>query len=96
MVLPITSDQHEYAKSVQEKLAAAGLRAQLDDRNEKVGYKIREAETQKIPFMLVVGQKEVDAGLVSVRKQKMGDLGQKTVDDFISEMQKSVLEKSIN
>ena len=96
IILPITDGQHEYAKSVQQKLTAAGLRVHLDDRNEKVGYKIREAETQKIPYMLVVGQKEVDAGLVSVRKQKVGDLGQKVVDTFISEIQQAVIEKSIN
>ena len=94
VVFPITDAQQQYGSQVLEKLKSAGIRAQLDDRNEKVGYKIREAETQKIPFMLVVGQKEADAGTISVRKQKEGDQGSSNLHDFIEKIIKATNEKS--
>ncbi len=82
-VLPIAERHHEYARSVVRKLKDAGLRVEMDDRNEKVGYKIREAELQKVPFILIVGDKEADAGAVAVRRRGMKDLGPMPVVEFI-------------
>jgi threonyl-tRNA synthetase len=85
VVLPITDRQLEYAKQVQEKLVAAGIRATLDDRSEKVNLKIRDAQLQKVPYMLVVGDREQQNGAVAVRNRKHGDQGAKSVDDFLAE-----------
>ena len=83
-VLPISENFSDYARDVYNKLMDAGIRAEIDERNEKVGYKIREAETGKVPFMLVVGEKEREAGTVSVRQHSKGDLGAKKLGDFIN------------
>ena len=72
-----------YAASVRDRLAAAGLRVELDGRQEKIGYKIREAQLQKIPYMLVAGDREAAEGTVSVRSRSGGDLGARTVDEFV-------------
>ena len=82
-VLPIADRHAAYAAAVRDQLAAAGLRAELDDRQEKIGYKIREAQLQKVPFMLVVGDREMTDGTVSVRSRAAGDRGPATVDAFI-------------
>lgn len=82
-VLPITDKQAEYAGQVRDQLRAAGFRVELDDRNEKVGLKIREAEKGKIPYMLVVGKRESEAHQVSVRKRSDGDLGAMGIPDVI-------------
>ena len=79
-----------------EQLNAAGLRAELDDRSEKIGYKIREAQNLKIPYMLVVGEKEAESGTVSVRHRKEGDLGAMTVEDFLSKALMQVATKAID
>ena len=81
-VLPISERHHEYAEKVAAELEAAGLRVEADLRNEKIGYKIREAQLQKTPYMLVVGDKEAETGTVSVRGRKDGDLGVMAVADF--------------
>ncbi len=81
-VLPITDKQAAYAQEVAEKLKAAGVRVTVDDRNEKVNLKIRDAQLQKVPWMLVVGGREAEAGQVAVRHRKRGDLGPIAVDDF--------------
>ena len=81
-VLPISERHHEYAEKVAAELEAAGLRVEADLRNEKIGYKIREAQLQKTPYMLVVGDKEAETGTVSVRGRKDGDLGAMAVADF--------------
>jgi threonyl-tRNA synthetase len=86
VVLPITDRQMEYARQVTARLAEAGLRAHLDDRNEKVNLKIREAQLQKIPYMLVVGEREAQAGTVAVRNRRHGDLGAKPIEEFLSEI----------
>ena len=83
VVLPISDRHLDYAASIRERLRAAGLRADLDERQEKIGYKIREAQLQKIPYMLVVGDKEVAEGAVSVRSRSGGDLGPDGVDEFV-------------
>ena len=92
-ILPITDNQHEYAYKLKEELQHKGIRVQVDDRNEKTGYKIREAQLQKIPYMLVVGAKEVEENAVSVRSREEGDIGKKSVDDFIEEILKKIEEK---
>ena len=84
-LLPIADRHTEYAKEVKEKLEAVGMRVELDDRNEKIGYKIREARMQRVPYMLVMGDNEVADGTLSVRSRKEGDLGAKTVDQFIAD-----------
>ncbi|MBN2091143.1 threonine--tRNA ligase [candidate division KSB1 bacterium] len=83
-VLPITDRQHEYAQKINQTLVDAGFRTKIDDRNEKIGYKIRDAETHKIPYMLVLGDKELEQGNVAVRKRGKTDLGVSALDDFIS------------
>ena len=82
-VLPIADRHAAYAAAVRDQLAAAGLRAELGDRQEKIGYKIREAQLQKVPFMLVVGDREMTDGTVSVRSRAAGDRGPATVNAFI-------------
>jgi threonyl-tRNA synthetase len=84
VVLPIADRHHDYARQVQEKLAAAGFRVEVDARNEKLGYKIREAQSLKLPYMLVVGDKDVEAGAVSVRSREQGDQGAQPLDAFIA------------
>ena len=84
-VLPITDRCMDYARTMLQELKAAGLRAEIDERSEKIGYKIREAQMQKLPYMLLIGDKEVEAGKVSVRERVRGDLGAKTVGEFLAE-----------
>jgi threonyl-tRNA synthetase len=84
IVLPITDRQADYARAVQKQLDGAGIRATIDERNEKVNFKIREAQLQKIPFMLVVGDREQENGQVSVRNRKHGDQGVKTAAEFLA------------
>ena len=82
-ILPIGFDQHEYAEAINAKFEAAGIRTFLDERNEKIGYKIRSAQLEKIPYMLVIGDNEKNAGTVAVRSRKEGDLGVMSVDEFL-------------
>jgi threonyl-tRNA synthetase len=93
-VLPITDRQLEYANQVCAKLRDAGLRATVDDRKEKVNLKIREAQLQKIPYMLVVGDREAQAGAVSVRNRKHGDQGVRSVDQFLVDIGRLVSDKT--
>src|SRR5580658_7780633 len=95
VVMPITDRQLDYAKKVHAQLEAAGFRAHLDDRKEKVNLKIREAQLQKVPYMLVVGDREAEAQSVSVRHRKHGDLGAKPVEQFITETTELVESKSV-
>ena len=90
IVLPITDSQNEYAQQVADQLGAAGIRTELDSRSEKVNFKIREAQLQKIPYMLVIGGREAEAGTVAVRHRKRGDLGAKPVDEFIAETRRLI------
>ncbi len=94
-VLPISDKYEEYAKSVEEKLDAAGIRIECDLRSEKIGYKIREAQMKKIPYMLIVGEKEASEGLVSVRSRAAGDEGAKTLDEFIISLKEEIGSKVI-
>ena len=83
-ILPIGVDQHEYAEKLQRKLEALNMRTELDERNEKIGYKIREAQLQKVPYMLVIGEKEMSEGKVAVRSRKTGESTVMTIDEFIA------------
>jgi threonyl-tRNA synthetase len=94
IVMPITEKQAEYAKAVHEKLVAAGFRADLDDRKEKINHKIREAQLQKVPYMLVIGDREIEAGTVSVRHRKRADMGSQPVEEFITMLREQVDSKS--
>ncbi len=91
-ILPISDAHNEYANSVKEQLEKEGIRIEIDDRNEKIGYKIREAQVQKVPYMLVVGEKEMECKTVGVRSRKDGDIGAIKIDEFI----KTVLEEIKN
>ena len=93
-VLPVTDRAHEYAKGLSQKLVDAGIRAEDDCRSEKLGYKIREAQMQKIPYMLVVGDREMENGTVSVRTRKGEDLGAMTMDAFLSKCLSEIASKS--
>ena len=85
VVLPIADRHADYARGVRDKLAAAGLRVELDERQEKIGYKIREAQLQKVPYMLVTGDREAAESTVAVRSRAGGDLGGKTLEQFIQD-----------
>jgi threonyl-tRNA synthetase len=95
-VMPITDNQLDYAKEVFEKFRAAGFRAELDDRSEKVGYKIRDWETKKVPYMIVLGDKEKQNGNITVRAHKKGDLGVFELNKFISQVTEERDSKKIN
>jgi len=84
VVLPISDRHLAYGASVRDRLKAGGLRAELDERQEKIGYKIREAQLQKVPYMLVVGDREAETGTVSVRERSGGDRGSSALDAFIA------------
>ncbi|MBC7087678.1 MAG: threonine--tRNA ligase [Tissierellales bacterium] len=83
-VLPISDKFNEYGYKIKEILENRGIRVEIDDRAEKIGYKIREAQVMKIPYMLVIGEKEVENELVSVRKRDLGDIGQMSLNDFLN------------
>ena len=94
-ILPISDKYADYSREVLDKLTEAGIRAEMDTRSEKIGYKIREAQTQKIPYMLVVGQKEEEEKTVSVRSRFAGDEGASSVESFIESIQKEIEEKNL-
>lgn len=95
-ILPITDAQLEFAREVEGKLKAKGIRVEVDDTNEKIGYKIRKAQLEKVPYMLVMGAKEVEANAVAVRSRKTGDVGQMPVDEFIAKLQSEIKTKAID
>ena len=92
-VLPISDKYMDYAENVLAQLKDSGIRAELDSRAEKIGYKIREAQMQKVPYMLVVGAKEEESGLVSVRSRFEGDEGQKSTAEFIAALKEEIAQK---
>ena len=89
-ILPISDAHLDYANSVKEELASKGIRVEVDSRNEKIVYKIREAQVQKTPYMLVVGEKEIEEKAVGVRSRADGDIGQMKVEDFINKIQEEI------
>ena len=95
MVLNIADSNLEYAKSVKQQLLANGFRVELDDRNEKIGKKIREAQLQKIPYMIVIGDKERDDKVVAVRHRSLGDMGSMSLEELISKLKQESDSKEI-
>lgn len=95
-ILNIADAHLEYAQELRAKLEGYGLRVELDDRNEKIGKKIRDAQLEKVPYSLIIGDNEVKDNTVSVRKRFVGDMGIKPVDEFISDIMKEVASKAIN
>ena len=89
-VLPVSEKSHDYAVSVYEKLKQAGIRVELDKRDEKIGYKIREAQMKKIPYMLILGENESSTGTISVRSRDKGDLGASKLDEFIADIKEEI------
>jgi threonyl-tRNA synthetase len=96
VVMPISDRHLDYARGVRDRLAAAGLRVELDERQEKIGYKIREAQLQKIPYMLVTGDRESADGSVDVRSRSAGVLGPRPVDTFIADALDEIRRKDLN
>jgi len=95
-IMNITDNQSGYVNEIKDKLRAAGLRADVDLRNEKIGYKIREAQMQKIPYMLVIGDKEMSEGIVAVRSRKDGDIGTMQLEDFLAKVKEENDKKTNN
>ena len=94
-ILPITDAHHEYAKKLEAELRKMKVRVQVDARSEKTGYKIREAQLEKVPYMLVVGSQEVEGNLVAVRSRKDGDIGQMSFEEFKQKLQDEIENKSL-
>lgn len=92
-LLPITDGQKEYAREFALELQKSGIRFEVDDRNEKIGYKIREAQLEKVPYMLIIGEKETETGSVSVRSRKDGDLGQVVKAEFVEKILQEIKDK---
>lgn len=95
-VLPITGNEAEFAKDVAGKLRAAGIRAEVDARNEKIGYRIRQAQVEKVPYMAVVGKREAEAGQVAVRRRGAGDLGPQDLEAFIARVQAEISSRMLD
>ena len=96
VIIPIAERHHDYARDVLKQLTTAGIRVELDDRNEKMGYKIRAAQTRKVPYMLVVGDKEVEAGAVAVRNRFQGDVGAQTLGDFLEKIEGFIKDRTVD
>lgn len=92
--LPIADRHHEYAREMMAKLQAVGVRCELDDRSEKTGFKIRSAQMEKVPYMILVGDKDIEAGTISVRSRKNGDEGATTIDEFVARIKEEIDSKS--
>lgn len=95
-IIPVSDKQNEYADEVCQKLKAEGIRVSIDKRAEKMGWKIRQAQLEKIPYMLIIGDKEIEAGAVSVRSRKDGDLGAVPVDELIGKLKTEIETKANN
>ena len=94
-ILPITDSQMDYAIELKQKLKSKKIRVELDDSNEKIGYKIRKAQLEKVPYMLVLGAKEQENNAVAVRSRKLGDIGQMTIEEFLEKIKKEIEEKEV-
>lgn len=92
-VIPITERHHDYARQVHDTLKARGIRVELDERSEKVGYKIREGQLAKIPYLLVVGDREQENQAVAVRDRSKGDLGAMPISEFTQRLEQEIREK---
>ena len=94
-VVPISEKFHDYAAKVEAQLKENGIRCSVDQRSEKMGYKIREARLARVPYMLIVGAKEEEEGKVSVRSRYLGDEGTKELDDFLAAIKEEIKNKTI-
>lgn len=94
-VIPVSQNYLDYAEEVLKQLKDAGIRTEIDERNEKIGYKIREWETQKVPYMIIVGEKEKTGGNISVRQHKKGDIGSLSLSEFTAKLQEEIKNKII-
>lgn len=94
-LIPITERQHEYASKIAEELKLEGIRAEVDYRSEKIGYKIREGQLSKIPYLLILGDKELEAETIAVRKRKEGDIGTQTLKEFKDKIMEEIESKSL-
>ena len=94
-ILPITDSQMDYAIELKQKLKSRKIRVELDDSNEKIGYKIRKAQLEKVPYMLVLGAKEQENKAVAVRSRKLGDIGQMSIEEFLEKIKKEIEEKEV-
>ncbi|HBC96357.1 MAG TPA: threonine--tRNA ligase, partial [Clostridium sp.] len=92
-VMDITDDQKDYADKIIKELKDEDIRVEADLRNEKIGYKIREAQMQKVPYMIILGDREVKEKGISVRSRKNGDLGSMSLDDFIAKLKEEISQK---
>jgi len=92
-ILPITDKHSEYVEKLEKDMKQKGIRVEVDRRNEKIGYKIREAQLARVPYMLVIGDKEVESGEVAVRSRDKGELGTIAVENFINDIIKEIEEK---
>ena len=95
-IIPVSEKHFDYAEKVTATLKKAGVRAECDYRNEKLGYKIRVAQLEKVPYMIILGEKEIEQNNISVRSRKEGDLGSKTVEEFIARINDEVENKTLN
>ena len=95
-ICPVSEKVQDYAKHLYQTLKNHGIRVHLDDRNEKLPAKIRDAQMQKIPYMLVVGPKEAEAGTVSVRHRSKGDLGPRPITELVAAVQKEITDRTIS
>ncbi|MCX7971560.1 MAG: threonine--tRNA ligase, partial [Negativicutes bacterium] len=94
-LLPVTDRTLDYAREVNGRLRAAGVRSEMDDRNEKIGYKIRDGQLKKIPYLLVVGDREKESGSVAVRRRGSGDIGSQPLDGFMRAISREIADKTI-
>ncbi len=94
--LPIGDEQAEYCRKIADRMTALGMRVTVDERNEKIGYKIRAAQLEKVPYMLVIGDKEMTEGTVAVRSRKTGDMGAMSADEFVSFALEQIASKALN
>ena len=92
-ILPIADAQNEYANEIVSQLRKNGVRVELDDSNEKIGYKIRKAQLEKVPYMLVIGAKEIEEKVVAVRSRKAGDIGKMSIEEFINKIKEDIENK---
>jgi threonyl-tRNA synthetase len=93
MIMTIADRHHDYAKQIHEQLEANNLRVKLDTRNEKIGFKIREHSMQRVPYLVIIGDNELQQQTITVRTQKGADLGSLTIDNFITQLNKEIADK---
>ncbi|MBQ6336517.1 MAG: threonine--tRNA ligase, partial [Ruminococcus sp.] len=94
-LLPIADRHHDRVYEIKKALDEMGMRVEVDDRNEKIGYKIRECQVQKIPYMVIIGDKDIENNTVSIRHRKDGDLGSMSLEDFMAKMKAEIDSKEI-